>query len=122
MIGHTTETKFKHMVKKTLRNFSVKVEYVTNKLSIFGPDLAGVRGKKVITKPYLVEMDVVQIPRDFYKLNKFVTLTEDVMFTNCVSFMNTISRNTRSFTAEYVPSYTTAQLGNYLNKRFILYY
>ena len=100
----------------------MKVEYVTNTLSIFGPDLVGVQGKKVITKPYLVEMEVVQIPRDFYKLNKFVTLTEDVMFINCVAFMTTLSRNTRLFTAEYVPSYTTAQLGNYLNKRFILYY
>ena len=61
-------------------------------------------------KPYQVEMNVVQIPRYFYELNKFVNLTEDVMFFNGMDFLNKLSINIVPFTAEIMPYHTAVQL------------
>ena len=103
MIGNPTDTNFKPMAsKKPLRNSPVKVEDVNNELSIFGPDLEGVRGKTARTKQERVKTDVVQIPRVFYKLNKFVFLMEDVMFVNSVNFLNILSSNIVRINAEHV--------------------
>ena len=62
---------------------------------IFGTDLSGVWGRAVRTKPERVETDSVAIPRDFYELNRFITLTADVMFVNGIAFMTTLSRKVR---------------------------
>ena len=51
---------------------------LTNARAIFGPDLSGVRGKTVRQKPDRVETEETSIPRYFYVLHKFVTLTADV--------------------------------------------
>ena len=60
MIGHPMDTKFKYIVSKTiLINCSVKVKYITNTLSIFGPDLEGLQGKPGITELDHVETGVV---------------------------------------------------------------
>ena len=55
-------------------------------------------------------MNVVQIPRYFYELNKFVNLTEDVMFFNGMDFLNKLSINIVPFTAEIMPYHTAVQL------------
>ena len=118
MIGNTTDTRFKHMaIEKILRNCPVRVKDITNALFFFVTDLEVVQGKTVGTKPDRVEMDVVQIPMDFYKLNKYVTLMVDVMFVNGVDFLTTLSRSIRLFTAEHVPYRTTAQLSNFSKKK-----
>ena len=58
----------------------------------FGKNCAGLRGKSVRVKPERVNIDVVVIPRDFYKMNKFVNLVGDVIFVNGLpSFMLTRS-------------------------------
>ena len=57
---------------------------------MFGPDLAGVRGKTVRKKPSRVEKEeYVKIPEDFYKINKLVTITADLIFVNGNTFMIT---------------------------------
>ena len=86
-----------HGEKKPLKNFPVTVEYVTNALSIFGPNLARVRGKTVRNKPDWTETEILQIPRG-------------------VDFLTTLSRNIILLTAEHIPSRTASQLSNYLNK------
>jgi len=68
-----------------------------------------------------VEPEYVQIPRDFYELNKFVTLAADVMFVNGLPFFMTLSRNIRFGTAEYLPSRTAKQLGRSLTKIMKIY-
>ena len=73
MIFNPMDMEFKHTEsKKTLKICSVTFEDVTTVSSIFGPHLSGLRGKTVITKLDQVETDVVQIPRDIYKLKMFV--------------------------------------------------
>ena len=42
-----------------------------------------------------VRVELVEIPKDFYKLHKFVTLTAGVMFVSGIPFMVTKSRGTR---------------------------
>ena len=56
---------------KLLNNSPIKVEDVTNAHPIFWPDLAGVQGKIVKHKPYIMETYLIQISRDFYDLHKF---------------------------------------------------
>ena len=61
------------------------------------------------------------IPRDFYKLHNFVTLTADVMLVNGLAFFTTLGRDIRFGTAEHVPSRTAKQLAKSLMKIVKLY-
>ena len=40
----------------------------------------------------MVVMDYVEIPRDFFTLQKIITLTADVMFVNGLAFVITFGR------------------------------
>ena len=68
------------------------------------------RGKTVRQTPKRVNPEYVTIPRDFYELHKFVTLTADVMFINGFSMLVTLSRDIRLYIAEYTPTHTAKQL------------
>ena len=57
-----------------------------------------------------------EIPRDFYRLNKFVTLTADVMFVYGLPFLVTYSRSITYITPEFIPTRTAGQLANSLMK------
>ena len=63
----------------------------------------------------------MSIPRDFYRLHHFVTLTADVMFVNGLAFFTTLGRDIRFGTAEHVPSRTAKQLAKSLMKIVKLY-
>jgi hypothetical protein len=83
MIANPTERKFSPMVReKLLANCPVTVQDVNNAHHIYGRDLANIRGKTTRRKPEHVQIDYVQIPRDFVKMHKYVTLAADVMFVN----------------------------------------
>ena len=57
-----------------------------------------------------------EIPRDFYTLNKFVTLTADVMFVCGIPFLVAYSRSIKFTTTEYIPTRTAGQLAKLLMK------
>ena len=80
----------------------------------FGPYLPGLGGKPTRQKPERVDPEYIGIPRDFYELHKFVTLTTDVMFMNGIAFLTTLSQDIRLFTCEHVPSCTAKQLSKSL--------
>ena len=110
------------MVSNTfLKNSPVKVDDVTNARTIFGPNLLRLKGGSTRQKPKRVESEYIKIPRDFYRLHKFVTLTADVMFVNGIPFLMTFSRNIRLITTEHVPSRTAKSLANSLIKVMKLY-
>jgi hypothetical protein len=48
-----------------LTNSPVAVRDVDNANHFFGPDLANLRGERTTTKPERVQVEYVQIPRDF---------------------------------------------------------
>jgi len=82
----------------------------TDALAFFGPDQDGLRGKTVRVKPEKVEAEYVDIPRDFYRLHRFVTLVGDVMFVNGMPFLLTLSRKLSFGTVEFLTLRTAPQL------------
>ena len=51
-----------------------------NAHTIFGPDIAAVRGKTVRHKPDYFMIDYIDIPMEFLKLHKYLALVVDVIF------------------------------------------
>ena len=97
---------------KLIPNCPVSAQDVANSIMIYGPDLGGVRGKIVRQKPERENTEFIQIPRDFYILHKFVTLTADVMFVNGNPILVTMSQKNCIYMAEYLPLHTASQLGS----------
>ena len=84
---------FSKMVsKKTIENLPVTPIDVSNAFAIFGTNLSIVKGVTNRTKPSRVETEFdIEIPRDIYRLNRFVTLTADVMFVSGILFLKNFS-------------------------------
>ena len=110
-LAHLIDDKFKQMVSsKSLKNCSVAANDVTNAWSIFGPNRPGLRGKTVQQRQERVVPEYSDIPRNFYRLHHFGTLTADIMFVNKLPLLTTMSPDSRFGTAEHVPSCTAKQL------------
>ena len=58
-----------------------------------------------------VELQYTQIPRDFYRLHKLVTLVTGVIFVNSIPFMVTQSRDIHMLTAKALPNCKSPALG-----------
>ena len=84
--------------------------------SLFGPDLATVRGKTVRRKPTRVVTDYVDIPRTLIDINKKVTLAVDVMFVNSVPFLVSVSRTINLITIEHAPKCSATKLGELIHR------
>jgi hypothetical protein len=123
MTSHPTDAhQFLEMLRnKTIKSCPIKPEHITNARSIFGPSIAGVRGKTIRRKPEQVEAEPGRIPDDFHRLHRFVVITADVMFVNGIAFLTTLSRKLQLSTVEQLPSRTAMQLSNSLTKIVRLY-
>ena len=121
-VYHPLDSGFKNMVcEKLLENCPVKLEHITNANNIFGPNFAGLMGGFCENQSNTGGMVYIPIPRDFYVLHNFLTLRAYVMFVNCLPFFIMLSRKIKMFTAEYIPTQTSAQLSSILNKIVKLY-
>ena len=81
--SHSYDRDFKYMVRNNIiKNFPITDSDVTNSHTMFGPNLASTRVKTVRHNRDRVMEDYVAVTRDFLKLQKFLTLVEDVMFVN----------------------------------------
>jgi hypothetical protein len=122
MTGHPTDAQFLEMVRnETIKNCPIKPKHITNTCSIFGPSIAGVRGKTIRRKPERVEAEPGRIPDDFHRHHQFVVITVDVMFVNEIAFLTTLSQKLGLSTVEQLPSRTATQLSNSLTKIVRLY-
>ena len=65
-----------------------------------------------------LETEETYVPRYFYGVQKFVTLTADVMFVNRLPFLVTLSQSIQLFTVELLPIHTDAQLIIHLTNVF----
>jgi hypothetical protein len=102
MVGHPTDRNFLGMVHANMiPNCPITPTTVKNANVIFGPDLAGVRGRMVGRPPESVRTDYVQIPLIILKRYQLVTLAVDVMFVNGVPFLGSVSRGLNLITAEF---------------------
>ena len=121
-VGYPADAKFANLVSSnSLKHSPVTASDAANAHTMFGPNLEGLRGKTVRQRPRRVETGYLRIPRDFYELHKFVTLTADVMFVNGIPFLVTMSRTIKFRTAEFAPSRTKKQLARLLRRVCMLY-
>ena len=122
MVGHPPTARFKQIVSDShLAECPVDVNDVSRSVVIFGPDRSRLRGAATRQNPKRVVEEYMKMPRDFYQLHKFVTLSADVMFVNGIPFLITFSRNIRLITAEHVPTRTARQLAKSLMNIVELY-
>ena len=87
-----------------IANCPVTSESILHVHKLFGENSAGLRGKTVHRKPEQVVANEVQIPRDVIQMNKYVTLTADVMFINNLPFVITYGRGIGLIMTEYKPN------------------
>jgi len=115
MIGNPSEKEFKHLVRnRFLPHCDITVRDITNARLIFGRDLPSLRGKTRRRRPRRVEVNLVEIPRDFLNLYKNITITADVFFVNGIPFLLTLSRQVRFLTVQHVPHRSAGELANSL--------
>jgi hypothetical protein len=113
MLGHPTDCDFLGMVRANMvANCPVTVSAAQNANQIFGPDIAGVRGRTVRRPPDAVRTDYVyvQLPRIILEQYWVVVPSADVMFANKVPFLVSQSRGLNLITAEFLPSRTAKSL------------
>ena len=96
---------FEGMVHHNLiKNCLVDQNDVTNVCKIFGPELAGVRGKTMQKKPKRVITDYVDIPMEIRKILNRITLTGDVMSVNKLPFFATNGEDIGLIRMEFTPN------------------
>ena len=108
----------------SLKNCPITVNDIANTSSILGPHNRNkLKGAVTRRKPdsRVGFGDKVKIPRNWYKLNKCVTLTADVMFVCGLPLFVTLLRKIKLVTAEYVPNRKAGQLAKSLRKRVKVY-
>jgi hypothetical protein len=111
MLGHLTNHDFLGMVHSgMILNCPVTPSAVQKANRIFGPDLAGVRGRTVRRPPESVTTNYVQIPHALLERHQRVTLAVNVMFVNRVPFLVSVARGLNLVTAEHMPTRTAKQL------------
>jgi hypothetical protein len=122
MLGHPTNHDFLGMARGgMISNCPVNANAVTNAHQIFGPDLAGVRGRMVRRPPESVTTDYVQIPWIILERHQLVLLAVDVMFVNGVPFLVSVARGLNLVTADFMPSHTAKQLASGITRMMDLY-
>ena len=65
--------------------------------------------------------DYVMLPRELVELNKYETLSVDVIFALGPPFLVTLSRQIRYVTVQFVPRKTAGELANTLKQVIGLY-
>jgi hypothetical protein len=105
MVGHPADRNSLGMVRANMiPNCPITPIAVKNANVIFGPDLAGVRGRTVRRPPESMQTDNVQILRIILERYQLVTVVVDVMFVNGVPFLVSVSRGLHLITAECTPT------------------
>jgi hypothetical protein len=62
-------------------------------LKIWGPNIAVRKGKTMRSKPEVVVMDIVRIPKEIQEVHKIISMNIDIFFVNQIPFFITLSRN-----------------------------
>ena len=106
-IGHPTNGEFKEIVSTTIfKKCPITINYINNAHWINNTYVLQVKAKTARKKPHCVEDWRVRIPTDWYKMNKFTTVTADVLFICGLPFFITYSRNLGFMTIEFIPNRT----------------
>jgi hypothetical protein len=90
MIGHPPDREFKQLVSRDPM-LPVTPQAVDHANKLFGPDLAGVRGRTVRKRPEHVAIEYMEIPKSIVERFSAVKLAVDVMFVDSVPFLVSVS-------------------------------
>ena len=116
-VGNPPDRVFKKLIgTNDLKNNPVTIENVANSFAIFGSNVNRLKGAATRQRLRRVVGGRCKIPKYFYHLNKFVTLTADVMFVCGFPFLVTYSRSIKYTTAEFIPTQTAGKLAKFLMK------
>jgi len=122
MMGNPSQKDCKGMVSNNLiANCPITSKDVSNARTIFGPDLASIRGKTVRQAPEPVVTDYVAVPRTLIEANKVITLAADVFFVDGTAFLLTVERRIQFVTAEHFPVRTATSLSKHLERVLEVY-
>jgi hypothetical protein len=122
MVALPSKRALQSMVRlNMLQNCPITNDDIKNANTIWGSDIATIRGKTTRRKPDRVETDYVEIPRALLSFHVNVTLVADVMFVNGVPLLVSASRNINLITIEHAPKCTASKLG-YLLQRIVNVY
>ena len=122
MLGSPAKADFEGMVRgKMIDNCPIDVVDLRNAHAIFGPDLAGLRGRTIRRRPERVTTNIIAIPWDFVLAHRFVVLTADIMFVNGIPFLLTRSRGIQLISVEFLPRRTSKIIGSKLTRVLQLY-
>ena len=114
-VGNPPNRVFKQLIgTNDLKNNPFTIENVADAFAIFGSNVNRLKGASTRQRPRRVVGGRCEIPRDFYRLNKFVTLTADVMFVCGFPLLVTYSRSIKYTTADFIPTWTAGQLAKCL--------
>ena len=103
LIESPSKADSKGMVRANMiQNCPITSTDMTNAHSIFGPDLASVRGKMVWHTPVPVVADYVEVPRSLVENNKVVMLAMDNFFVDGIAFLIMVSQQIKFITAEWL--------------------
>jgi hypothetical protein len=118
ILGHPLSQELSQVVSNNfgINNGPINPIDISNADAIYGRNLGGIRGKTVRKKPEHIHGETIKIPKDFYKLHHFVTLTADIMYVNGVAFLTTLSRKISLQTVEHIQSQSAALLSRALTK------
>ena len=110
-MGHPAQCDFENAVcNRMIKNCPIMHNDVVTAYKLFGPDLAGVRGKTVQREPTRIDPDYVDISWDLIEQIKMITLTADIMFVTGIPFLIICGRGVGLIMVEWIPNRTKKQL------------
>ena len=101
------------VINNIIQNFLITASGVTNAHTMFGPNLAGTRGKTLQQNSDRVVMDYVDVPKDFLEFHKFLTLVADVIFLNGSPLLITMSPGIKFVSVKHITPSTAKKLRKY---------
>ena len=111
MLGAPTMTNMKAVIRQNLiRNCPVTTEDVNLAEEIFGPDISTLKGRSTRPSPTTVVDDLIEIPEELKKKNRFVDLAIDIILINRVILFTSIDRSVKYRTVVPLDSHKKEEL------------
>ena len=104
-----------------IKDCPVTLEDTNVAKSIWGKDIAALKGKTTRSKPDPVAKDFVKVPKELMKLHKHVFLTADIFFVNKIPFFLSLSRKIYFTAATHLKSRKVAEIFKAFKEIYVYY-
>ena len=93
-VGHPSVKDLKNMIQSgLLKNCPVTLADVDNAITIYGPDIASLKGKTTRTTPARVRTNIIPVPPVILSRHKLVTVDADIFIVNKLPFFTTLGQH-----------------------------